>query len=90
MERLKTSPTPFFPLLFSRFYIRRNKWKTDILSAPAPVPPLCKYRAKGFMSEWLPSPSALAVGRTKKTERQGEKEPMLFERSEFIGSRPAA
>jgi hypothetical protein len=42
------------------------------------------------MSEWLPSPSALAVGRRKKTERQDEKEPMLFERSEFIGSRPAA
>jgi hypothetical protein len=32
----------------------------------------------------------LAVGRKKKTERQGEKEPMLFERSEFIGSLPAA
>jgi hypothetical protein len=32
----------------------------------------------------------LAVERTKKTERQGEKEPRLFERSEFIGSRPAA
>jgi hypothetical protein len=40
------------------------------------------YGGKGFRS-------ALAVGRTKKAERQGDKEQMLFERSEFICSRPA-
>jgi hypothetical protein len=34
--------------------------------------------------------SASAVGRTNKAELHGEKEQMLFERSEFICSRPAA
>jgi hypothetical protein len=60
----------------------------DIPNRPRPV--YTNTVPKGLCQNGgLPS-SALAVGRKKKTERQGEKGPMLFERSEFIGSRRAA
>jgi hypothetical protein len=56
IERAKTPPSSLFPLLFSRFQVRENRWETDILSVPASAPPPAKSVPTYMIAIRVPRP----------------------------------